>query len=172
MVEWLALHERRWVLKQSLGKLRVVDDWWSDRTRTFREAEAIQQLGPLLGRSALPTLIHTDRENYAFVMTAAPPGSVSWKGTLVRGQVDLAVARQAGALLAKIVATSESQVQLRKRFEDRTVFEGLRTNPFLPNRCKPQPGRAFGDQCNHHPVVGDEEGARTWRLQSQEHACK
>ena len=29
--------DRRWVLKQSLAKLRVKDDWQSDRARIFRE---------------------------------------------------------------------------------------------------------------------------------------
>ena len=37
------------MVKQSLGKLRVQDDWRSDRERIFREAEAIQGLRPVLG---------------------------------------------------------------------------------------------------------------------------
>src|SRR2546422_6939233 len=36
----------RWVAKQSLEKLRVKDDWRSDRDRIYREAEAIQSLAP------------------------------------------------------------------------------------------------------------------------------
>ena len=41
LVEWRDRPERRWVVKQSLEKLRVQDDWRSERNRIFREAEAI-----------------------------------------------------------------------------------------------------------------------------------
>src|SRR2546426_1074781 len=64
----------RWVAKQSLEKLRVKDDWRSDRDRIYREAEAIQSLAPVVADSALPKGICVDRENYLFIMTAAPAG--------------------------------------------------------------------------------------------------
>ncbi|HLW79662.1 MAG TPA: hypothetical protein VKU44_08695, partial [Terriglobia bacterium] len=75
----------RWVVKQSLGKLRVKDDWRSDRRRIFREAAAIQALRPALG-DALPEVVHVDRKNYAYIMTAAPVGSVVWKESLLVGR--------------------------------------------------------------------------------------
>jgi 5-methylthioribose kinase len=87
----------RWVVKQSLEKLRVQDDWRSDRGRIFREAEAIQALRPVLGQLAVPEVVHIDSENYLFIMTAAPPESVMWKEALLEGRVDMGVARQAGA---------------------------------------------------------------------------
>ena len=73
--------DRRWVLKQSLAKLRVKDDWQSDRARIFREAEAIEALRPVLGSTNLPHVVHVDREDFLFIMTAAPLGSyacTSW----------------------------------------------------------------------------------------------
>src|SRR6266567_5005699 len=65
LVEWPGEPERRWVVKQSLGKLRVKDDWRSDRDRNYREADAIRLLRPNLGK-ALPDVIHMDRQNYLY----------------------------------------------------------------------------------------------------------
>src|SRR2546428_6710640 len=78
----------RWVAKQSLEKLRVKDDWRSDRDRIYREAEAIQSLAPVVADSALPKGICVDRENYFFIMTAAPAGSTGWKESLLAGTVE------------------------------------------------------------------------------------
>lgn len=130
LVTWPGEPSRRWVVKQSLGKLRVKDDWRSERGRNYREAESIQALRPVLGEAALPEVVHIDRENFLFVMTAAPAGSVAWKESLLAGQVDLAVARQAGSLLARMMNAGSVDPDLQKPFEDRTVFDQLRVDPY------------------------------------------
>lgn len=130
LVEWPEFPDRRWVLKQSLEKLRVEDDWRSDRARIYREADAIQAMAPVLGESAVPQIIYVDRENFLFIMTAAPAGSVSWKEQLLAGQVDPEIARQAGELLAQMISGSRGNAELQKRFEDRTVFDQLRIDPY------------------------------------------
>jgi aminoglycoside phosphotransferase (APT) family kinase protein len=122
--------KKRWVVKQSLEKLRVQEDWRSERRRIFREAAAIQALGPVLGQAAVPQVVHIDRENYLFVMTAAPPRSRMWKEALLEGQVDLSVARQAGTLLALIITSSQHDPSLETVFADRTVFDQLRIDPY------------------------------------------
>ncbi len=136
MLEW---PDHRWVIKQSLEKLRVQDDWRSERGRIYREAESIQALRPVLGETALPEVIHIDREHFLFVMTAAPAGSVSWKESLLAGQVDLAVAQQAGTLLAKMINASRAGTDLQKKFEDRTVFDQLRIDPYYRTTAKRHP---------------------------------
>lgn len=130
LVEWPGQPSRRWVVKQSLAKLRVEEDWRSERDRIFREAEAIQVLRDVLGPSSLPEIIEVDRSNYAYMMTAAPEGSEPWKSLLMGGWVDLAVARRAGELLAKLMTAERRVPALRKRFEDRTVFDQLRIDPY------------------------------------------
>ncbi len=139
LVEWRRQPERRWVLKQSLEKLRVKDDWRSERGRVFREAEAIQALGPVLGEASLPEVIHIDRENFLYIMSAAPIGSVSWKESLLKGEVDLRVARQAGSLLARMINASRADKQLHERFADRTVFDQLRIDPYYRTTAKRHP---------------------------------
>jgi 5-methylthioribose kinase len=111
--------ERRWVVKQSLEKLRVQDDWHSERSRIFREAEAIRALGPVLGQPAVPEVVHIDRENYLFIMTAAPLGAVMWKEALLDGRVDMGVARQAGTLLALMITCSQRDPSFETVFAER-----------------------------------------------------
>ena len=147
MVEWPGNPARRWVVKQSLGKLRVKDDWRSERSRIFREAEAIQALRPILGSAALPELIHVDRDNFLFVMTAAPPGSLPWKDLLLGRRADAAIAREAALLLAKVINESRGDANLSGQFWDRTVFEQLRIDPYYRTTAArhPELRREFDD---------------------------
>ncbi|TAM83197.1 MAG: aminoglycoside phosphotransferase family protein [Acidobacteria bacterium] len=119
----------RWVAKQSLGKLRVKDNWTSQRERIFREAAAIESLGPILD-GAVPQVVHVDRENFLFVMTAAPEGAVVWKKSLLDGQVRMEVAKAAGRLLAAMVKAGQQGTAFREHFSDRTVFDELRIDPY------------------------------------------
>ena len=120
----------RWVAKQSLGKLRVEADWHSSRERIFREADSLEALGPHLGESTLPSVIHRDPDHYFFIMTAAPEGSRMWKHLLLEGQVDSRIARRAGTTLAQLGNSAAGKDSVRKRFEDRTVFDELRLDPY------------------------------------------
>jgi 5-methylthioribose kinase len=119
----------RWVAKQSLGKLRVKDDWTSQRERIFREAAVIQLLGSILD-GAVPQIVHVDRANFLYLMTAAPEGSVVWKKSLLDGHVRMAVAEAAGRLLAVMITASQQNPAFREMFADRTVFDELRIDPY------------------------------------------
>jgi 5-methylthioribose kinase len=141
LIEWPKVPGRRWVAKQSLGKLRVRDDWRSDRGRVFREAEAMQALHPLLGDS-VPEVIHVDRENYLFLMTAALTGSTVWKESLLLGHVSPAVAREAGRLLARMITAAPAGSEVQRRFEDRAVFDQLRIDPYYRTTARRNPGVA------------------------------
>ncbi|HEV2350302.1 MAG TPA: aminoglycoside phosphotransferase family protein [Terriglobia bacterium] len=130
LVEWPGKPERRWVVKQSLGKLRVKDDWRSDRNRIFREAEAIRMLRPVLGQS-IPEVIHLDRSNYLYVMTAAPRGSTVWKESLLAcRRSDTAVAHDVGVLLARLISATEGEKVFKRRFGSQKNFEQLRVDPY------------------------------------------
>ncbi len=130
IAEWPRQPDRRWVVKQSLAKLRVKDDWRSERGRIFREADAILSLGEILGWQTVPEIIDIDRSNYLYIMKAAPAGSESWKYQLLAGKVDLNVARQAGELLARVMQAGGRRPELRERFLDQTVFNQLRIDPY------------------------------------------
>jgi 5-methylthioribose kinase len=130
LVQFKGRPERRWVVKQSLAKLRVEDDWRSERDRIFREAEAIEMLRDSLGPDSLPEIVDVDRTSYVYVMTAAPCGSETWKSLLLRGAVDAGIARTAGDLLGKLIMAGRRTPALRHRFEDQTIFDQLRIDPY------------------------------------------
>jgi 5-methylthioribose kinase len=149
--------QKRCVVKQSLAKLRVQDDWRAERRRIFREAEAIQALRPVLGQAAVPQVAYVDRENYLFVMTASPPGSIMWKEFLLEGRVDRDVARHAGALLALMITSSQRDPWFQTVFEDRTVFDQLRVDPYYRTTAARHP--------DVRPVI-EKLVADSWQIRS------
>jgi 5-methylthioribose kinase len=139
MIEWPDAPSRGWVIKQSLGKLRVKDDWRSERSRILREAEAIKALGPVLGQHAVPEVVHLDPENFLFVMTAAPRGSRTWKELLLGRRADAEVACDAARLLATMINASLVEPSLGAPFEDQKVFDQLRIDPYYRTTASRHP---------------------------------
>ena len=129
----------RWVLKQSLGQLRVKEDWYSDRDRIFAEANAIVAFREILGSTSVPKVLHLDRENFLFIMTAAPVGAAPWKNMLLAGHIDLAIAQQAGDMLSRIITASHSSPRLYKQFQDRRIFDQLRVTPYYRTTASRHP---------------------------------
>jgi 5-methylthioribose kinase len=122
--------DRRFVLKQALGKLRVEDDWFSDRERVFRESAAMRWLRPHLPAGSLPEILFEDRENCLFAMTAGPRDAENWKTLLMRGEVNAGVARTIGGILAKMVSATWRDPEAERAFGDQTVFDQLRLDPY------------------------------------------
>ena len=122
--------ERRLILKQALGKLRVEDDWFSDRDRIFRESAAMRWLAPHLPTGSLPEILFEDHENYLFAMTAAPADAATWKSILLRGEFELCVAERTARMLATMVSASWGDPESERVFGDQTVFDQLRLDPY------------------------------------------
>src|SRR5690349_10095691 len=91
---------QRLILKQALGKLRVEQDWFADRTRIFRESGALRAIAPHLAPGSVPDVLFEDRENLAFGMSAAPAEADTWKAQLMAGHIRFLTAEQVGAILA------------------------------------------------------------------------
>ncbi len=122
--------ESRSILKQALGKLRVKDDWFSDRDRIFRESAAMRWLAPHLPAGCLPEILFEDRENFLFAMTAAPATAATWKSLLLEGEFDLSVAARIARILAAMVSASWRNPEAERLFGDQTVFDQLRLDPY------------------------------------------
>ena len=122
--------DRRFVLKQALGKLRVEDDWFSDRERVFRESAAMRWLRPHLPAGSVPEVLFEDRENGLFAMTAGPSDADTWKTLLMRGEVDAGVAGTIGGMLARMISASWRDPDAERVFGDQTVFDQLRLDPY------------------------------------------
>lgn len=131
--------DQRIVLKQSLPRLRVRDEWLADRTRVLREWEVISALGAVLPQGRLPELLFCDEPNFLYAMRAAPAGSTDWKTLLLAGHCDGATARQAGATLGLAVRATWGAAAFERSFSDRTAFNQLRTDPYYRTVARRHP---------------------------------
>ena len=121
-----------WVIKQSLGKLRVDVEWFSDPKRIHREADGIRTLGQLLPAGTVPALYFEDHEEHILAMAAVPGPHDNWKSLLLSGTVSRSHIKQFAQLLNLIhsEAAKESNT-LALTFRDRTNFESLRLAPYF-----------------------------------------
>lgn len=122
--------EERFVLKQSLGKLRVEQDWYSDRGRILRESAALRRLATVLPTGVVPQVLFEDKENFLFAMTAAPAQSQTWKDQLLQGEVSDSIAGQIGEILGTIITSTWRDPAWEAEFGDQTVFDELRIDPY------------------------------------------
>lgn len=122
------------VIKQSLPRLRVEQEWLADQARIHREASALRYLEGVLPPLTLPSVVHEDPDNFLFVMTAAPEQARTWKDDLLSGRVDIQVAAQVGRLLAVMhqhSAMPDDAVPSNLReFADQSCFVQLRVDPY------------------------------------------
>jgi 5-methylthioribose kinase len=136
-------HGADWVIKQSLAKLRVDVDWYSDPRRIHREADGIRWLRELAPPATIPALVFEDVEHHLLAMNAVPQPHRNWKDALLAGEVDTTYVRQFGHLLATIhVRASERRTEIREVFDDRSVFESLRIEPYYLYAASRVPGSA------------------------------
>lgn len=129
----------RFVLKQALGKLRVRDDWFSDRQRIFRESAAMRWLQPHLPPDSVPEILFEDLDNFLFAMSAAPREAQTWKSLLMQGQVDESAAACIGRVLATIASASWRDPNSEREFGDQTVFDQLRLDPYYRTTASRHP---------------------------------
>ncbi len=142
LVMLAACRQFRLVVKQSLDKLRVAEEWCSDRDRIFREAEAMRWLSPRLTAGRVPRLLFADPDNFAIAMEAAPPDAEMWKTLLFRGEFTDRHAHSAGAMLGQTVAATWNDENARRIFGDQTVFDQLRIDPYYRFTAHRHPDRA------------------------------
>lgn len=118
------------VLKQSLGRLRVEEEWLADQGRIRRECAALRALRAYLPPASLPAVIFEDRAHFIFALEAASPQARDWKSVLLRGEGTVEQAERAGEILRALVLASERDHGLRAEFEDQTCFDQLRLDPY------------------------------------------
>ncbi len=129
----------RFVLKQALGKLRVEQDWFSERTRIFREASALRRLANDLPPGSVPDVLFEDRENCLFAMLAAPEGAPNWKSQLLEGAIREEIAGTVGRLLGLMFRASWMDSGCEREFGDQTVFDQLRLDPYYRSTAARHP---------------------------------
>ncbi len=137
----------RLVLKQSLDRLRVADEWLADRSRIFREMQSLQDAAACLPAGSVPEVLWCDPENFLFAMSAAEPGAETWKSRLLAGRLESAIALRAGVLLGLWIRHSWENAGFRERYGDQTAFDQLRIDPYYRTiaRRVPEVAGAVGE---------------------------
>jgi 5-methylthioribose kinase len=161
------------VVKQSLARLRVADEWFAKRERAVTEAQAIALAASLMP-GAVPRLLDLDSDACAFTIERAPAGWRTWKDSLLEGEADETIARRVGLLLAAWHAGTSGDCVAAEAFADREGFDQLRIDPYYRTvmRRHPDlagavgayaerllgPGRCLvhGDYSPKNVLVGDE----------------
>ena len=147
----------KFVLKQSLEKLRVKEDWFSERGRIFRESAALRALGVLLPAGSVPEILFEDQHNYCFAMSAAPADAETWKSLLLRGIIREETAERVACILGTMISRSWEQPDFAARFGDQTVFDQLRLDPYYRTTASRHPDLASHfeqliEQCDRRRV--------------------
>ena len=139
---------RRWVLKQSLGQLRVENEWLADRKRIWRECDALRRLTAILPAGSVPGVVMEDREEFIFAMEAGPADAVDWKTQLLAGEATVETARRVGILLRQTIAATWHSAEWFDVFGDQTYFDQLRLDPYYRFTATKHPGleEAFADR--------------------------
>lgn len=136
-------HDRRFVVKRALEKLRVKDDWHAGPERN-RYEQAYLRYADEVAPGFVPRVLHADDDRGFFAMEYLGNGWVNWKTELLDGRVTACYARSAATVLATIHRTSWGDDTLRRRFSTTPNFSRLRIDPYLITAGRRNPGlRAY-----------------------------
>src|SRR5487761_1093893 len=140
------------VLKQARPQLRTPEPWFSSIERIWREVEVLRICQRLLlaetrpeatvsGElmAATPRVLHEDRDNYVFAMSAAPPDHRVWKADLLGGRVEPIIAEACGRLLGRLHAGAWHDAEVAKQLDDRRLYDELRLEPYYRFVARAQP---------------------------------
>lgn len=117
------------VVKQSLSKLRVADDWCAKKERVITEGNALKLAGRLCPGS-VPQVLDIDPERGAIVIDRAPDSWRNYKEMLLAGDAEVSVAARCGEILAVWHSGTWTSDEVRESFDDLEAFDQLRVDPY------------------------------------------
>ena len=125
------LEDRIVCVKRALAKLRVAADWRAPVSRNLYEWRWFETVRAILPE-AVPTPLAADHDLGVFAMSYLDEASHPvWKSQLLRGEVDVAVARTVGDRLGAIHAATALRSDIAERFRTDELFHALRPEPYL-----------------------------------------
>jgi 5-methylthioribose kinase len=131
-------NDRRVVVKQALGRLRVADEWLATRERAITEGEALRLAARLIPDS-VPTVLDLDRELCALTIAEAPATWKNWKEQLLEGNADPRMAARLGEWLGTWQVKTFEEPDIKRQFESTQSFEELRIEPFYETVAQRRP---------------------------------
>jgi 5-methylthioribose kinase len=121
--------DRRLVVKQSLPRLRVADEWLAKRERILTEGAALAVAGELTP-AVVPRVVDVDADAFALTIERAPDEWRNWKRVLLDDRADPEVGAVLGRTLGTWHAATWGDDELAARFADYEAFEQLRLDPY------------------------------------------
>jgi aminoglycoside phosphotransferase (APT) family kinase protein len=134
------------IVKQSLPRLRVAEEWLAPQERTITEAEAMV-LAATVVDDGVPRIILTDDTAFVLAMQSAPDDWTDWKTQLMAGQVSEHVAARVGAIVGKVHRATLDTSSLSPLLCATEPFEQLRLRPYYEHTAlvKPEWGVVLGE---------------------------
>lgn len=132
---------RSFCVKQALARLKVAADWRVPVERNIYEARWLKAAANAVPGAA-PAVIGEDSEAGLFAMEFLPPERFRWwKGELLAGRVDTAVAANVGATLGRIHAAFARWADAPALFATDANFHAIRLEPYLLATAAAHPDR-------------------------------
>jgi 5-methylthioribose kinase len=118
------------VLKQPRRRLRVPFEWICPLERVLKEVQCLEILACSLEPGTVPTVLDYDPDRYILAMSCAPEGARAWKGDLLAGILDPAVADEAGSVLRQVHAVACPPERNSAALDDPRMLVPLRIDPY------------------------------------------
>ncbi len=119
----------RVVVKQSLSKLKVRDEWLAPVERIVSEAFALKISSEAVPGCS-PRLIDSDESRFAITMDMAPRGWTDWKTRLMAGQVQPIIGSILGERLGLLHSKTTEFSKFPASFLRQEAFDALRIDPY------------------------------------------
>ncbi|MBV8174201.1 MAG: phosphotransferase [Verrucomicrobia bacterium] len=120
-----------WVIKQSLPKLRVRSDWFSDPARINIEANGLRFLPRVAPRGSITPLVFQDPSQHLLAMEAVPEPHQNWKQRLLCAKIESELFSLFAELLGSIHRESfRLRHELWPIFAEKKFFQTLRLEPY------------------------------------------
>ena len=127
------------IVKQSMPRLRVAEEWFAPQERTITEAEAMV-LAATVVNDGVPCIVHSDDTAFVLAMECAPPDWTDWKTQLMAGIVSERVAARVGSITGTVHRATLDEETLSPLLRQTEPFEQLRLRPYYEHagRSKPE----------------------------------
>ena len=126
------------IVKQSLPRLRVVEEWLAPQERIVTEAEAMT-LASTLVVDGVPEVVLSDDSAFVLAMTSAPAAWTDWKTQLMAGVVHETVASRVGDIIGHLHRSTLDEGTLSPLLRETEPFEQLRLRPYYEHTANAVP---------------------------------
>lgn len=130
------------VLKQALSRLRVAASWEAPTVRAIAEVRWLR-FAKTVVPEGVPAVLGFDSESLAIALEYLPPDAhPNWKTALLAGDVSPTFAAAVGRMIGRLHAASAADPDASARFDNRSIFEDLRIEPYLRRSAAAEPDAA------------------------------